>query len=197
MSVYRKVQMVEKVFRQAEKDVATFQQATGLKCLSGCGMCCLKPDISASILEFMPLAYHLYKQGQAHQWLEQFQTSDSSICLNLNALTITDSGGFCKNYRYRGMICRLFGFSAMLGKNKTPQLVTCKTIKNEYPDNVATANNHIKSGKSTPIISRYYEQLRGIDPELGRNLIPINKAIEEAIKVVLGYYAYRQPRRTG
>ncbi|WP_370087257.1 YkgJ family cysteine cluster protein [Ekhidna sp.] len=189
--------MVEKVFRQAEKDVATFQQATGLKCQTGCGMCCLKPDISATILEFMPLAYYLYKQDQAHQWLNQIQNSGSSICMNLNALTISDSEGFCKNYKYRGMICRLFGFSAMLGKNKTPQLVTCKTIKSQSPENVASANNHLQSGRPVPIISRYYDQLRGIDPDLGRNLIPINKAIEEAIKVVLGYYAYRHPRRTG
>ena len=62
MSVYKKVQQVEKLFRLAEKDVATFQQATSLKCKSSCGMCCLKPDIAASPLEFLPLAYHLYKK---------------------------------------------------------------------------------------------------------------------------------------
>lgn len=197
MTLYRKVQAVEKVFRHLEKDVATFQQATSLKCKDACGLCCLKPDIAASPLEFLPLAYHLYKTGSAHEWLEKSSQENRKVCVSLNTLIGGTNGGFCGNYAYRGMICRLFGFSAMLGKNRAPQLVTCKTIKGEFPEDVQRANQHIKERKPTPIISNYYQQLRSIDTELGQNLMPINKAITEAIKVVLAYYAYRHPRLTG
>lgn len=197
MTLYRKVQAVEKVFRHLEKDVASFQQATSLKCKDACGLCCLKPDIAASPLEFLPLAYHLYKIGSAYEWLEKSTQIDQKVCVNLNALIGATNGGFCSNYAYRGMICRLFGFSAMLGKNRTPKLVTCKTIKEEFPDDVQRANQHISENKTTPIISNYYQQLRAIDAELGQNLMPINKAIAEAIKVVLAYYSYRHPRLVG
>lgn len=197
MSVYKKVQQVEKLFRLAEKDVATFQQATGLKCKSSCGMCCLKPDIAASPLEFLPLAYHLYKNDLAYEWLEKVRQDDKKICVNLSTFITKENGGFCSNYEYRGMICRLFGFSAMLGKNRKPHLVTCKIIKEEFPESVHQANQHISEKKFTPIISHYYQQLRAIDPDLGQNVMPINKAIAEAIKTVLAYYSYRHPRRVG
>lgn len=197
MTLYRKVQAVEKLFRLVEKDVATFQQATNLKCKSGCGMCCLKPDISASPLEFLPFAYHLFKTNQAYEWLEKFSQDDRKICHNLNAMLGNDDGGFCSSYQYRGLICRLFGFSAMLGKNRLPTLVTCKTIKEEYPDTVANANSHIQKRKFTPVISHYYQQMKTIDPDLGRDMMPINQAIAEAVKTVLAYYSYRNPRRVG
>ncbi|MEQ9466398.1 MAG: YkgJ family cysteine cluster protein [Ekhidna sp.] len=188
---------MEKLFRLVEKDVATFQQATEMKCKTGCGMCCLKPDISASPLEFLPFAYHLFKTNQAHEWLEKFRKDDRKICHNLNAMLGNQDGGFCSSYQYRGLICRLFGFSAMLGKNKVPQLVTCKTIKEEYPASVARANAMIDQRRYVPILSNYYHQLRMIDPDLGRDMMPINRAIAEAIKTVLAYYSYRNPRKVG
>ncbi|WP_420577931.1 YkgJ family cysteine cluster protein [Ekhidna sp.] len=197
MSIYRKVQAVERLYHNLEKDVATFQKATDLKCKSGCGMCCLKPDIAASPLEFLPLAYHLFKNGQALEWLEKAEKSNSKICINLNSLIAEENGGFCNLYTQRGLICRLFGFSAMLGKDRKPQLVTCKTIKEIFPEAVDKANQHIKERKFTPVISHYYQQLRSIDAELGQNSLPINKAIAQAIRTVLAYYAYRNPRRAG
>ena len=195
MSMYRKVQAVERLFRLLEKDVATFQQATDLRCKSGCGMCCLKPDIAASPLEFLPLAYHLFKKELAMEWLEKIEKNPAPLCVNLNALISEENGGFCNSYSHRGLICRLFGFSAMLGKDRKPLLVTCKTIKETFPEAVSQANRHISERKFTPIISHYYQQLRSIDPQMGQNTIPINEAIAEALRTVLAYYTYRNPRR--
>lgn len=107
MILYRKVQLVERLFQQLEKDVATFQQATTMKCKSACGLCCLKPDIIASPLEFLPFAYHLYKNGDAYSHLEQLQgKSDSTVCFNLNPFLNQQEGGFCNQYNDRGLICR-------------------------------------------------------------------------------------------
>ncbi|UII28269.1 YkgJ family cysteine cluster protein [Fulvivirga maritima] len=196
MSIYRKVQAVERVFSNLEKELAAFKNATGLHCISGCGLCCKKPDISASPLEFLPLAYSLFKEDLAYQWLEELQASGSEpICKIFRPLLTDGDTGFCSNYKYRGLICRLFGYSAMLDKQGTPQLVTCKTIKTELPQAVLTAQQHIAEGKKTPVMRNYYFQLRSIDSELGQNLMPINQAILEALKIVLSYYAYRKPRR--
>lgn len=193
MSIYRKVRAIERVFEGLEREVATFQEATGMKCLSGCGMCCKKPDISATPLEFLPLAYQLYKDGKAYEWFEELQADqDSSICKAFRPFISEGDRGSCGQYKYRGLICRLFGFSAMLDKQGAPQLVTCKVIKTEFPQAHAVAISHIAENQPVPIMRNFYFQLRAIDAELGQTLMPINKAIVEALKVVLSYYAYRQ-----
>jgi len=192
--LYRKVRAVERVFKGLEKDVVAFKHATHLKCVSGCGRCCTQPDISASILEFLPLAYHLHKQGQALEWYQKLGTSDSSFCYVFSPVFLEGSGGMCSQYAYRGLICRLFGFSAKLDKYGIPQMVTCKTIKEEFPISYQSTLIHIGEGKKTPIMRNYYFQLQAIDSHLGTKLLPINEAIREALKVVLSYYAYRKPR---
>jgi len=194
MTLYRKVQAVERVFKGLEKDLAAFKHATNLKCVSGCGRCCNKPDITASILEFLPLAYHLYKQGVAFEWYQNLGKLESPICHVFTPILLEGSGGMCSQYQYRGLVCRLFGFSAKLDKYGVPQMVTCKTIKEEFPESYKIAINHIAEGKKTPIMRNYYFQLQAIDSNLCAKLLPINEAMREALKVVLSYYAYRKPQ---
>lgn len=194
MILYRKVQAVERVFKGLEKDVAAFKRATNLRCISSCGRCCTKPDIAASTIEFLPLAYHLYKQGKALEWYHKLEENKDPICQLFSPVYLENLGGMCTQYQYRGLICRLFGFSAKLDKNGTPQIVTCRAIKEEFPGPYQAAINHIADGKTTPIMRNYYFQLQAIDSNLCTKLLPINDAIKEALKVVLSYYAYRRPR---
>lgn len=196
MTLYRKIQAVERVFKSLEKDLAAFKHATNLKCVSGCGRCCTKPDISASILEFLPLAYQLHKQGLALEWYQKLGNLESSVCHLFSPIFLEGSGGMCSQYQYRGLVCRLFGFSAKLDKYGVPQMITCKTIKEEFPEAYQTAVNHIAQGKNTPLMRNYYFQLQAIDGNLGTKLLPINEAIREALKVVLSYYAYRKTRKS-
>jgi Fe-S-cluster containining protein len=194
VTIYQKVQAVDRIFNQLDKDLGSFQSSTGLGCVSNCGLCCLKPDINATALEFLPLAYHLLKNGEAEEWLEQLQSdSENKLCPVLNKIIAPGAKGFCSDYAHRGLICRLFGFSAMLHKNNKPTLVTCKPIKEQKPEAVAKAEVHLATKSNYPLISNYYMQLRSIDESLGEELFPIRIAIEKAINTVLGYYAYRKP----
>lgn len=197
MSIYHKVRAVERIYQQLDTELAYFQKSTGLGCVANCGNCCLKPDINATALEFLPFAYHLFKNGEAAQWLGLLQNDTrTTICPILNNLIAAGSKGFCSEYAHRGLICRLFGFSAMLHKNNKPKLVTCKPIKENMPEAVEKAESHIASSeRDYPLISNYYMQLRNIDESLGVELLPIRIAIEKAIHTVLGYYAYRRPPR--
>jgi len=196
MTLYRKVQKVERVFRQLERDVASFQRATGLRCLVGCGKCCHKADISASPLEFLPLAYHLFREGHAEAWYERLTESTSNnLCVNLKPFLKDSEKGFCDNYLYRGLICRLFGYSAMLDKHAKPLLVTCKPIKEEMTEVFEMAQQQIDEGLTVPVMRNYYFQLSAIDPLMASQMLPINQAILEAIKMVLSYYSYRKPRK--
>ena len=194
LTLYRKVQAVEQVFRGLEKDMAAFKRATNLKCVSDCGRCCHKLDINTSILEFLPLAYHLYKQGVAFEWYQNLGNLDSPLCHAFSPIFLQGNGGMCSQYKYRGLVCRLFGFSAKLDKYGVPQMVTCKTIKDQFPKSYQNAVKHLSDGRKTPIMRNYYFQLQAIDCNLCADLLPINQAMREAIKVVLSYYAYRNPR---
>ena len=185
-----KVQAVEQVFEKLDREISTFQSWSGLHCAWGCGKCCFKPDIEATILEFLPFAHYLYTQHQATSWLEKLKGTDSSICLILNPTQ--GEAGLCSEYKHRGLICRLFGYSARTNKYGTKELITCQIIKSEQTSNFEAATSRIADGEEVPVMSQYYMQLHAIDFELTREFFPINEAIKRAIELILHYYAYRE-----
>ncbi len=189
MSIEQLVQQVEEVYLNLDKEISEFTQSSGLHCKAGCGKCCLKPDIEATILEFLPFAYHLYKEGKAIQWLENPALSNS-LCaiLDSNRMGI----GHCSSYQDRGLICRLFGFSARRNKYGGRELMSCQVIKTEQPTEFLLAQAAVIAGNQVPLMRDHYMKLHGIDWELSEKFYPINTAIKKAIETVLHYYAYRE-----
>jgi uncharacterized protein len=184
-----KVSGVEAVFQELDQEIATFQASSALHCKFGCGKCCFKADIEATILEFIPFAHHLYKNNEAESWYEKLKGNDSPLCLILNP---DQSGaGLCSQYAYRGLICRLFGYSARINKYEKKELITCQIIKTEQAENYKLAETKVNEGGKVPVMSHYYMQLRNIDPALATTFLPINKAMKAALEQVLSYYAYR------
>ncbi len=189
MSIEEKVREVEQVFHHLDQAIAKFQSGSSLHCKFGCGKCCFKPDIEATILEFLPFALHLYQQGQAETWYERLKINTSPVCLILNP---TQGGaGLCSEYPHRGLICRLFGYSARTNKYGRHELVTCQIIKTEQTSAYENTEQKIEAGEEVPVMSDYYMRLHGIDAELTREFYPINQAIQKAVETVLHYYAYR------
>ncbi len=105
-------------------------------------------------------------------------------------LTILNQGR-CSNYKYRGLICRLFGFAANTDKYGNLRLATCKIIKEGQADNYNSTAEAISKGLHVPVFTEYYMQLNQIDFQLGNMILPINKALRMALEEVLQYYAYR------
>ncbi len=186
----RTVEQVEAVFANLDQEIASFQSRTKLHCAFGCGKCCFKPDIEATSLEFLPFANHLYEIGQAESWYERLRQTQDPICLILNP---TQGGaGLCSEYKYRGLICRLFGYSARTNKYQQRELVTCQVIKTEQASNFADATAGITAGEPVPVMANVYMQLHSIDPGLATEFYPINRAILRALELVMHYYAYRR-----
>ncbi|HTE32575.1 MAG TPA: YkgJ family cysteine cluster protein [Chryseolinea sp.] len=185
-----KVRQVEEVFGLLDEEISRFQSATSLHCKVGCGKCCHKPDIEATILEFVPFAHFLYTQDRAYEWLERLKIDTSSICTILDP---TRAGvGHCSEYKYRGLICRLFGYSARTDKYGKRELVTCSIIKTEQSVSYQSAITGIDAGIDVPVMNQFYMRLHAIDADLTREFFPINEAIKRAIEVILHYYAYRE-----
>src|SRR6185295_12375195 len=151
MTLAEKVEAVEEVFLELDAEIAQFQSATTLHCKWGCGKCCFKPDVEATVLEFLPFAYYLHQQKQGQDWLARLQESDSSICLILNP---TQPGaGLCSQYPHRGLICRLFGYSARTNKYGKNELVTCQIIKTEQTPAYESAQEKIEAGMPVPVMN--------------------------------------------
>ena len=189
MDLPEKILAIETVFTNLDEAIASFQNTSGLHCKWGCGKCCFKADIEATILEFLPFANHLYQNDLAFEWLDKLKQTESPICLILNPTQ--DGAGLCSTYKHRGLICRLFGYSARTNKYGKAELVTCQIIKTEQAENVAKVDQFLEEGGTMPIMNQYYMQLHGIDFELTREFFPINEAIKRAIEVILHYHAYR------
>jgi len=192
MAIENKVLQVEKLFDQLAIEISTFQSKSNLHCLSGCGKCCNNPNIEASPLEFLPWAFYLFLNGQAEAMLDELHQKTDSNCQLYRPLTLLETNnGSCSNYKYRGLICRLFGYASSRDKYGELRLATCKIIKESQLQNFLETEEAIRKGLYVPIFTDYYMKLSQIDYQLGTKMLPINKAIIVAIEEVLQYYAYR------
>lgn len=192
MSIQRKVKSVEKLFDRLEAEIHQFKTDSGIKCISGCGKCCTKPDIEASPLEFIPWAFHLFLNGKAEEVLNNLTLRDDPVCMLYQTLSETDSSrGYCSEYKYRGLICRLFGYGAAKDKYGKLRMVTCKIIKESQPEVFQKASDAINTSMPAPVFSEYYTRLSMIDFRLGGTILPINMAMKRALEEVLHYYTYR------
>lgn len=192
MSIQSKVRRVEHLFDRLDSEISKFQNKTNLHCISGCGKCCTKPDIEASPLEFLPWAFHLFLNGMAQKTLDELNNSTNSFCHIYQPLSLLENhNGSCGNYKYRGLICRLFGFGANKDKYGQLRLITCKIIKESQGVELKNADEAINKKLKVPVFTDYYMKLNQIDFRLGNTFLPINEALKIAIEEVLHYYNYR------
>ena len=192
MAIEEKVKQVEALFDRLEIEITAFKSDTHLYCNAGCGKCCSTPNIDASPLEFLPWAFHLFLNGKAEETLKELTGISAKNCFLYRSLSILEyHKGSCSNYRYRGLVCRLFGYAANTDKFGKLRLATCKIIKEQQTENFTRAEELINKEIYVPIFSDYYMRLAQIDLRMGVILIPINEALQMAIEEVLHYYAYR------
>jgi uncharacterized protein len=103
---------------------------------------------------------------------------------------IGNSLGSCSDYYHRGLICRLFGNAASKNKYGKLEIVTCKIIKDLYPEKFAETSSEINTNNIIPVFTEYYMRLSQIDFRLGNMICPINLAMKLSIEEVLNYYSY-------
>jgi hypothetical protein len=192
MTIEEKVGQVETLFDRLEIEITAFKSETHLFCNAGCGKCCSTPNIDASPLEFLPWAFYLFLNGKAEETLALLNNITTKNCFLYRPISILEHhNGSCSNYRYRGLICRLFGYAANTDKYGKLRLATCKIIKEQQQENFNAAEKAIIKGQYVPVFTNYYMQLAQIDLRMGVVIVPINEALKVAIEEVLHYYAYR------
>jgi Fe-S-cluster containining protein len=185
MQLTAKISAVIRLYRSLDRHQNTFRDKSGLVCTAGCGKCCMKPDINATILEFLPAARLMYMSGVYEDILADLEDrSDNKICIFFDP---EENEGNCSCYPYRGLICRLFGFSTRIDKYGEKSLLACKEIKK-----MGANNNLSKHLSHAPVLSEYYMRLFAIDPNLSLQQLPVNECISRAIEIVGLNYRFRK-----
>ncbi|MCS4435605.1 YkgJ family cysteine cluster protein [Aquiflexum gelatinilyticum] len=191
MNLQQKSQEVRRVFEELDAEIKLFIDASQIGCIAGCGYCCSNPKVSASILEFLPLAFDLYEKGKAEKALEILDAkSEADYCIIYKATSLDAAMGFCSDYQNRGMICRLFGSSARTNRTGKKEIITCKKIKESKKEQYESASLSVNEGMPVPLSSSAYSQLYNIDFQLTSEQMPINKAIQKALEAVLRFKYY-------
>jgi Fe-S-cluster containining protein len=181
------IQELIRIYSDLDREIENVKNFTGLRCLNKCRACCKTSteNIEVSIFELLPLATELWKINKAEEILEKIEFTDSkrNCVLYIDDQNILAEGG-CSFYEFRPLICRLFGFSAVINKNGDKELTVCKVIKNSRNELIQEIRDKIINEESLPVYSAYTQRLMGIDPYLGQNRFPINLAIKKAVELI-------------
>jgi Fe-S-cluster containining protein len=183
-----KIKKIERVFKQLDKETEQFRNQSGLTCLTNCNLCCLKKGLEANVLEFLPYAYYLV-QNNLHEAALDLLDTDPEHCINLAKIQVQGKTAGCSNYAQRGLICRLFGNSAVKVKNAKLAVYTCLHMKTEYPAEFSQAMERINNGLPIPAVTDFYYQIYFIDTQLANDYNLINVSIRKAIEKVAYYFS--------
>ncbi len=174
-----------------ERELSRFGQTTRVGCPSGCISCCLKPDLEASVLEFLPLAWHLVTTDKHNEVIACIE-GGQKVCASLNTLRSNTEHPGCRFYAHRGAICRLFGSAAIRNlKTRRNTLYSCKIQKEMHADRWEEMVASINALKGIPLVPDYYMELQTIDPQLANDYNPVNLSILKAINKVEIYLSHR------
>ena len=173
---------LQKVYEEMSSTFSAYQSGTGLHCLSGCGRCCMNPEIEASVLEMILFALKVYDLGELDEWLSKLE-SPRPYCI-LYAEGETPGKGSCSSYQERPSVCRMFGVAGTFNKHREITHSICKYIKEAYPEGATPTHE-------TPLIPVWAAKLAALDPELVTKKLPINQAIKKALEKIALYAQYQ------
>jgi uncharacterized protein len=189
------VSQVMALYTELDQQVAQFQLETGLRCPIGCGQCCLGKTLHTTVVEMVPAAEEILRQGAGDYWLARIaDTPFEHRCVFYLTERPKDTPGHCGFYSWRPAVCRLFGFASVRTRDGNQMLAACKTLKCADPSAVTTA---MALSASAPRFSTINAVLSAIDPASSSRLMPINMALQQAIHRMGLYLQMAQDERLG
>jgi Fe-S-cluster containining protein len=184
--------LVMEIYREMDAFALRFQNATGLRCLPGCGTCCDTEEVEATVVEVIPLCWQILLSREEEKYLSaiaEMEELGSQRCVIHDPAPSREAGGYCSLYEFRPLVCRLFGFAARRDKKGGLEFVACKWLKNATPEAVKRAHFGLGSGLPVPVYQDAFMRVASVNPAMGFRRLPINRAIKEA----LGYLYWKRP----
>jgi Fe-S-cluster containining protein len=176
------ISSVEEIYQEADRDTRRFQVEAGISCPTGCGSCCESHQVEATILEALPMAASVIRDGSLnaiYDLLKEKAERDDPVCVFF--VKLGKDVGCCSRYAVRPLVCRLFGFAGRIGKAGLPEFSPCRRIKESFPHQASLAVKAVSRGYRIPIFSHFFTRVSSIYPLLGMKTMPINEAFRSAI----------------
>jgi len=185
MKKYRELaKQIAQIYQNSEKTFFGYQEATGLTCLPGCGHCCYNgQEIFATPLEMIPAALDIIDHGEHLTFLkilDQKNESNDFNCIFFDGNDPEQFKGRCSRHQVRPCVCRSFGAAAIKNKQNEKTLSVCKLIKEKNPTKLQIAREHHM--QDAPVIGTFALQVKALDYELSKELLPINQALYVILK---------------
>ncbi len=180
------------IYREMDALSSRFQNATGLRCLPGCGTCCDTEEVEATVVEVIPLCWKILLGRDEERYLSaiaEMEERGTRRCVIYDPSETREAEGCCALYEFRPLVCRLFGFAARRDKKGGLEFAACKCLKDAAPEAVKRAQIGVGSGLSVPVYQDAFMRVASVNPAMGFRRLPINQAIKEA----LGYLYWKRP----
>lgn len=138
-----KLKKIEAIYEKLERNQKYFSERFDVHCKLGCGICCehFIPDITN--LEAGYLALGLISEGRDDEVVKMLQKRDpdNPICPLYNQ---DDELHHCTVYKWRPLICRLFGAAASRNKEGQAVFKNCKWNENTHEVTTKSLESHKK-----------------------------------------------------
>jgi uncharacterized protein len=164
-----------RIYKTIDRNIAKLQKATHMRCLHNCGECCERSRFDIHPIEIFPLVFSLYLKKQLPLYLGRLnQDPTNNQCLFYH---VEKPGlGYCTQYQWRPLTCRVFGFATRRNKYGQDELVCCKLIKEKMPNDFAAAANLVAAGNHIVRMSDYSYQISLLATHLSAKRMSINHA---------------------
>jgi Fe-S-cluster containining protein len=191
MNIREFTQNLQTLYAEMSQEFSAYQEQSGLHCLSGCGQCCLNPEVEASVLEMLPLALRLHRENKLEEWIERLENVEGKPCLLYEAHSPDGKQGRCGAYEGRPSLCRMFGVSGYYNKHRKVTLSICRYIRAENPE-LSQQKEAEATAENTPMLVQWSYRLTQLDPALIQDRMPINQALKKALEKVALYALYQE-----
>ena len=181
-----------RVFREyadIEKRIRKIMRSADVNCPEKCGSCCFSRNIETTTVELLPLAMHLLRNQRVDEIEEKLRDrKESDPCIFFQRHPGSDRDGLCTVYRFRPLVCRMFGFSARRAKDGLMEAQICRVVRERDPDGVRRLEELCREG-SVPDMATCFMRIAGLDPMRGFRLMPFDHSLKETIE----YLYWRKP----
>lgn len=177
--IKEEIEIIDKIYSSLENKQIVFCDTFCIHCKDGCGKCCEHFTPEISYLESLFLAYGLIIENKDKEVYDKLKESDDSI-ISCPLYDINNLKHHCTVYKYRPLICRLFGASASKDKNGKPVFRKCKWNDNGKDVSSEEFLSHLDS---VITMDEYGRLVLDNEPN-NTNLLPLKKSLMSSIEKI-------------
>lgn len=175
--VYDRIEAAQTAFRARAAETGA-----ALACPDGCGACCehFVPDV-LPVEALAAAAFILTHRPELAGSAENATAGQGRACPFYDA---DRPEAHCSIYQGRPLICRLFGYAAVLGKDGAPHFALCRHMPSPLGlEERAWSGEALRGlfGAEPPVMAAFGAEILGLEPDAAGERRPLPEALPAAI----------------